>query len=294
MTQVQGLIINSHGRHFSVEYEGKIYQSTAKGKKTEYVVGDEVLIDIINNDQASITDLVPRKNLIYRSDHYRSKIIASNLSQLLIVVAIKPNFNIGFLDSCLLCAESSEVKPMIIINKMDLPESAEFALKLRELYANVLGYQVIKLSALTNCSQLEELIFNQQTLLIGQSGVGKSTITNQICPNANAKTGEIAKYETSGKHTTTHATLYHINDSSDLIDCPGLQEFGLYHLDIEQIAWYFPEMREHLGNCKFHNCLHINEPECQIKKMVDNNLIAASRYAFYSRIINNLKTKKHY
>ena len=98
MAQVQGLIINSHGRHFNVEHQSKIYQSTAKGKKTEYVVGDEVLIDIINNDQASITDLVPRKNLIYRSDHYRSKIIASNLSQLLIVVAIKPNFNIGFLD----------------------------------------------------------------------------------------------------------------------------------------------------------------------------------------------------
>lgn len=290
----QGLVINSHGRFFNVEANGKVYQSTAKGKKTEFVVGDIVAIDIINDSQASITGLVPRNNLIYRSDHYRSKIIASNLSQLLIVIAVKPNFNIGFLDSCLICAESSAIKPVIIINKMDLPESAEFAQKLTDLYANVLGYEIIRLSALNNCEQLDDYLKNQRTLLIGQSGVGKSTITNQICPEANAKTGEIAKYETSGRHTTTHATLYHIDENSDLIDCPGLQEFGLYHLEIDKVAWYFPEIRDHLGNCKFHNCLHLNEPGCQIKTMLNENLIDSNRYAFYCRLVNNLKTKKNY
>lgn len=290
----QGLVINSHGRFFNVEANGKVYQSTAKGKKTEFVVGDIVAIDIINDSQASITGLVPRNNLIYRSDHYRSKIIASNLSQLLIVIAVKPNFNIGFLDSCLICAESSAIKPVIIINKMDLPESAEFAQKLTALYANVLGYEIIRLSALNNCEQLDDYLKNQRTLLIGQSGVGKSTITNQICPEANAKTGEIAKYETSGRHTTTHATLYHIDENSDLIDCPGLQEFGLYHLEIDKVAWYFPEIRDHLGNCKFHNCLHLNEPGCQIKTMLNENLIDSNRYAFYCRLVNNLKTKKNY
>lgn len=290
----QGLVINSHGRFFNVEANDKVYQSTAKGKKTEFVVGDIVAIDIINDSQASITDLVPRNNLIYRSDHYRSKIIASNLSQLLIVIAVKPNFNIGFLDSCLICAESSAIKPVIIINKMDLPESAEFAQKLTDLYANVLGYEIIRLSALNNCEQLDDYLKNQRTLLIGQSGVGKSTITNQICPEANAKTGEIAKYETSGRHTTTHATLYHIDENSDLIDCPGLQEFGLYHLEIDKVAWYFPEIRDHLGNCKFHNCLHLNEPGCQIKTMLNENLIDSNRYAFYCRLVNNLKTKKNY
>jgi ribosome biogenesis GTPase len=290
----QGLVINSHGRFFNVEANGKVYQSTAKGKKTEFVVGDIVAIDIINDSQASITDLVPRNNLIYRSDHYRSKIIASNLSQLLIVIAVKPNFNIGFLDSCLICAESSAIKPVIVINKMDLPESAEFAQKLTGLYANVLGYEIIRLSALNNCEQLDDYLKNQRTLLIGQSGVGKSTITNQICPEANAKTGEIAKYETSGRHTTTHATLYHIDENSDLIDCPGLQEFGLYHLEIDKVAWYFPEIRDHLGNCKFHNCLHLNEPGCQIKTMLNENLIDSNRYAFYCRLVNNLKTKKNY
>lgn len=294
MRQQQGLVINSHGRFFNVESNGKVYQSTAKGKKTEFVVGDTVAIDIINDNQASITELIPRNNLIYRSDHYRSKIIASNLSQLLIVIAVKPNFNIGFLDSCLICAESSAIKPVIIINKMDLPESTEFAQKLTDLYANTLGYEIIRLSALNNCEQLGNYLKNQRTLLIGQSGVGKSTITNQICPEANAKTGEIAKYETSGRHTTTHATLYHIDGNSDLIDCPGLQEFGLFHLDIEKVAWYFPEIRDHLGNCKFHNCLHLNEPGCQIKTMLNENLIDSNRYAFYCRLINNLKTKKHY
>ena len=290
----EGLIIQSHGRHFNVEIDGHIYHATSKGKKTEFVVGDQVLVQILDSQQAHIEQLIPRQNLVYRSDQNRSKIIASNLDQILIVIAVKPNFNIHFLNSCLLCAESSQIKPVIIINKMDLPESEEFAKDIIKLYQDKLNYQLIQLTALDDCGELMNQLQNKRSLLIGQSGVGKSTITNQIYPQAQAKTAAIAKHENSGTHTTTHATLYHINQDSELIDCPGLQEFGLYHLESSQLAEYFPEMREHLGMCKFSNCLHLAEPSCIIQGKVTSGEINPLRYAFYQRLVNNLKLKKNY
>lgn len=292
---INGLIINSQGRHYtSYTNDGKIYQTVSRGKKTEFVVGDNVVLNIINDNQAQIMELSPRKNLIYRSDQNRSKMIASNLDQIIIVVAVKPNFNINFLNSCLIAAESSEITPLILINKMDLPESAIFASELIDLYSHKLGYQIITQSAIENCTTLLPLLHGKRSVLIGQSGVGKSTITNQISPNANARTGDIAKHENSGRHTTTNATLYHIEASTELIDCPGLQEFGLFHIDIHQLAEFFPEMRQYLGQCKYNNCLHLNEPQCTIINAHKNNDITDSRYIFYSNLCTRLKQKKNY
>lgn len=289
-----GLIVSSHGRHFSVEVAGITYQAVTKGKKTEFVVGDQVSLNILNPEQAQIISLQPRNSLIYRSDHNRSKIIASNLTQIIIVIAIKPNFNQSFLNSCLVCAESAHTQPLILINKMDLPESAEFAHNIQQLYQQQLGYSLISLSAVHECKQLQPWLSGKRSLLIGQSGMGKSTITNQIYAKARAKTGAITKSETSGSHTTTHATLYHIAEDTDLIDCPGLQEFGLYHLNLDQLSEYFPEMLSYLGSCKFNNCLHLNEPGCTIQQAVSAGKIAKSRYAYYKRLGENLKLKKHY
>jgi ribosome biogenesis GTPase len=290
----QGLVVKSHGRHFTIEIDNHQYQATAKGKRTEYVVGDIVTIQVSNNEQANIIDLVPRRNLIYRSDHNRSKIIASNLDQLIIVIAVKPNFNIHFLDSCLLCAEASSVEPIIVINKMDIKKSQEFTLSIKQLYQEKLGYQVLTMTALENCTVLENLLDNKRSLLIGQSGVGKSTITNQVYPQALARTGEIAKHEHSGSHTTTHATLYRVNKKTELIDCPGLQEFGLYHLELTQVPEYFPEMLPFLGSCRFNNCIHLNEPDCAIQRAATDGRIESHRYNFYCRLIETLKTKKNY
>lgn len=292
--QNNGLIVSSYGRQFIVEYQGKNYQAVTKGKKTEFVVGDLVELKLINEAQVQIIKILPRENLIYRSDHNRSKIIASNLDQIIIVVAVKPNFNLSFLNSCLVCAEESQVSPLIVINKMDLVESADFANKLKEVFGKQLNYPILELSAVDSCEQLMPYLQGKRNLLIGQSGMGKSTITNQICPDADARIGEITKYENSGCHTTTNATLYHINDSSDLTDCPGLQEFGLYHIELSQFAEYFPEMREFLGNCKFSNCVHLSEPNCAVRQAVQDNLIDPKRYEFYQRIAANLKLKKNY
>lgn len=294
MQRQRGLIVSSFGRLYIAEANNKTYQTVSKGKKTEYVVGDVVDLQIINDNQAQIMELIPRKNLIYRSDLNRSKMIASNIDQVLIVIAVKPNFNINFLNSCLLACEAGEIDPIIIINKSDLAETNEFSNDIHNLYNKVLNYPIIQLSALNNCSELNIILQNKTTVLIGQSGVGKSTITNQIHPKANARTGEIAKYENSGTHTTTNATLYHINENSNLIDCPGLQEFGLFHLELSDTAHYFPEMREFIGTCKFNNCIHVNEPQCAIIDAVSNGIIDNRRYLFYTHLISRLKQKKHY
>ncbi len=263
-------IIESFGRMFIVMSDNKLYQATTKAKNTKYVVGDMVYIDILNDNQAQITDLQERKNLIYRSDKNRSKIIASNLNQLLIVTAVVPNVNLFFINSCLICAHEQNIQPIILINKSDLQESAEFIKKIKHLYNEILKYPIITIAANNmqnndlEYNLLYSIILNHQSVLIGQSGVGKSTITNKIIANANATTNSISKSGNTGHHTTTHATLYTINATSTLIDCPGLQEFGLYHLEVSEILNYFPEFREYIGKCKFRNCRHINELGCAI------------------------------
>ena len=289
-----GQITTSYGRLFIVEIDGQYYEAVTRGKKTEFVVGDKILAQIINHKQVQIMQLHERENLIYRSDHNRSKMIASNINQILIVIAIKPSFNLNFLNSCLVAAEASNIEPVIIVNKTDLPETAEFLQKIIQLYKNELNYNVITMSANSSCDILKPLLTNKSSLLIGQSGVGKSTITNQIIINANARVAQITKAETSGSHTTTNAQLYHINSTSDLIDCPGLQEFGLYHLDIERIGEYFPELREYLGKCRFRNCLHQNEPNCPIIEAAKHNKIDKNRLTLLQQITTRLQSKPNY
>ncbi len=289
-----GLITTSYGRLFIVEIDGRHYEAVTLGKKTEFVVGDKVLAQIINDKQAQIMQLQERGNLIYRSDHNRSKIIASNISQILIVIAIKPSFNLNFLNSCLVAAEAENIAPIIVVNKIDLPETTEFLQKITQLYHDELGYKVVAISANNSCEELRPLLMRQSSLLIGQSGVGKSTITNQIIIDAKARVASITKAETSGSHTTTNAQLYHIDEQSDLIDCPGLQEFGLYHLDIDCVAEYFPELRNYVGKCRFRNCLHQNEPNCAILEAAKNGLVDKNRLALLQQIITRLQSKPNY
>ncbi|MBY0379871.1 MAG: ribosome small subunit-dependent GTPase A [Burkholderiales bacterium] len=292
---MQGLIVSSFGRNFIVEIANNQYNAVTRAKRTDFVVGDVVEVSLINTKQVQIQDLVPRKNLIFRSDKNRSKIIASNISQILIVIAIKPNFNINFLNSCLVFAESQNIPTSIIINKTDLLDSVEFITKIRKLYEQQLEYRLVTLSALNNCDELKPLLQNNHTLLIGQSGVGKSTITNQIIPNAFTPTNSITKSATSGKHTTTNATLYHINYNATLVDCPGLHEFGLYHLDKSHIPSFFPECRELVGRCRFRNCQHLNEPNCAIIETYNNGGIDERRFKFLTALmcttVNYLTTK---
>ena len=291
---MNGLIIKAYGRQFIVEVDGKNYQAVTKSKKTEYVVGDYVVVEQINQKQVQIVGLIEREHLVYRTDQNRSKIIASNVDQILIVIAVKPSCNINFLNNCLIFAESAGIAPIVIINKTDLLENAEFQQHIETLYRNKLNYSVVALSALDSCEQLLPILEHKNSLLIGQSGMGKSTIINQLLPNAGSRTGEISKSESTGCHTTTNAELYHINSHTNIIDCPGLQEFGLYHLDVDQLIEYFPELRDSLGKCKFRNCRHINEPGCAIKQLHEHNQIDSLRFNLLQSITSDLLNKTNY
>jgi ribosome biogenesis GTPase / thiamine phosphate phosphatase len=283
-----GLIVTSYGRQFIVEVDDVNYQAVTKAKKTDYVVGDLVKVDIINKEQLQIVELIPRDNLVYRVDQNRSKIIASNIDQVIIVIAVKPHFESDFLNNCLLFAESSNIKPIILLNKTDLPETDDFLKKIYELYSVKLSYEIIFLSALGNCDKLKTVLLNQRSLLIGQSGVGKSTITNQIIPEANTRTGGLSRLEVSGCHTTTNAKLYHIDAKTSLIDCPGLQAFGIYDMPMDSLISFFPDFREYLGQCKFKNCRHLNEPGCVLINAVSENLIDKDRFSYLQRLTRSI------
>lgn len=288
-------IITSYGRQYILKLEDTYYSAVTKGKKSDFVVGDRVNVNVINAEQAQIIDIEFRDNLVYREDENKSKLIASNVDQIIIVISVTPNFNQAMLDNCLVFAEYSGIKPLVLINKSDLSETAPFITKITDLYGTQLGYKVINTSCKdVSLSELEMLIANKSNLFIGQSGVGKSTITNKLHPIANNKVQELTRSLNSGKHTTTHATLYCVNPTTKIIDCPGMQDFGLNYVDSANLGHYFPEMRPLLGKCKFSNCLHHNEPNCNIKKHVNERDITDERYSYYTRVLNKLTRVKSY
>ncbi len=284
----QGLITSSYGRMYKVLVGDTYYHGVTKAKKSDYVVGDYVLVDIINQEQAQITDLIPRNSLIYRSDRYKSKQIASNVDQIIVVTSVTPNYNLDFISNSLIFAESECISVLLVVNKSLLNESKEYIALINELYGSI-GYLVVTLNGIDSVDALIPLIKNKTNVLIGQSGVGKSTITNQLLQKKSAKTNDIMKSHNSGKHTTTNANLYFIDNETKIIDCPGLQEFGLYHLEHDRLIEYFPEFKKYIGQCKFANCKHIEEPNCIIRELFTNNLVSKYRYEYYVRLYTSLR-----
>jgi len=286
MTTVAGQIIRSHGRSFIVEADGHEYNCSTRGKRVDFTCGDRVDILVQNQEQAVIEARHERSSLLYRQDEWRTKMIAANVSRLLIVTAAVPTPSEEFLCRCLIAAEAGDIDPLIIVNKADLPQSDAWISAL-EPYRQM-GYPMLTLSAKQDVSLLHPWLEGQTSVMIGQSGMGKSTLTNALLPDARARTAEISTALDTGRHTTTHATLYHLNANSHLIDSPGLQEFGLKHLDPTQLIYYFPEMRPLVGKCRFHNCTHRAEPGCALKQAVEDGSIRRFRMDLLQRLINTL------
>ncbi|QBJ79820.1 ribosome small subunit-dependent GTPase A [Aquitalea sp. USM4] len=284
-----GQIIRSHGRRFIVEAEGQTYGCSTRGKRVDFACGDRVEILIQNKEQAVIEESLPRSSLLYRQDEWKTKVIAANVSRILFVIAAVPSPSEELLNRCLIAAEAADIDPVILINKADLPETPALVEKLQP-YAK-LGYKMITLSAKQDMTPLLPLLDGETCVFVGQSGMGKSTLTNALLPEANARIGDISEALDSGRHTTTHATLYHLHDlsaGSDLIDSPGLQEFGLKHLQASDLLHYFPEMRPLIGHCRFHNCTHRKEPDCAVKQAAADGLIAQQRLDLLQRLSNEL------
>ena len=279
-----GQVVAAHGRHYLVETaDGSRYACFPRGKKSALACGDRVTFARTADGQGVIEAVQARTTLYSRSVAYRQKLIAANVSQLAIVVAAEPDFSEELICRCLVAAEDQGMRTLILLNKSDLEQAAAAALTRLQPYVEA-GYRVVVLSALTGADVLRPLLAHQATVLVGQSGMGKSTIINALQPNARAATREISAFLASGRHTTTQARLYRLDAGSTLIDCPGLQEFGLHHLSWQDIESGFVEFRAFLGQCRFQNCRHQNEPGCALERAVTEGLIHPRRLEMFRRI----------
>jgi ribosome biogenesis GTPase / thiamine phosphate phosphatase len=262
--------------------EGAEIACLPRGRKTAYACADRVAYSMESADQGLIEAADPRSTLFVRSDRYRTKLIAANVSQLVMLVAAEPGFSLEFVDRALVAARNQRIPALIAFNKTDLP-TAGAALAMLAPYRE-LGYPVIAFAAKRDCTSLSVQLSGKVNLLLGQSGMGKSTLVNRLAPGAQAATREISLALDSGKHTTTHARLYHIDGNTDLIDCPGMQEFGLAHLPFRELEYGFAEFDPLLGHCRFANCRHLKEPDCAIRNALAAEKINAGRYASFVSI----------
>lgn len=280
-------IIASFGRRFIVRTnDGKNYEATTRKKRIDFACGDKVHIKHINLHQVVIIDYLPRRSLLYRQDAMRSKLIAANVTLMLIVVAAVPKPNEILLQRALLAAEAAEIQPVIVLNKADLPENVAWLEKFS--FYQSLGYELINISALCDTAQLRNRLLNECAILLGQSGVGKSTLTNTLVGTAKARIGDLSVALDSGRHTTTHTQLYDLDNDSQLIDSPGLQTFGLHNLQMTNLLHYFPDMQSYIGKCRFHNCCHRQEPGCALVQAVNEHIIKPERFRFLQNITNEL------
>ena len=298
-----GLVVASYGRHFLVETpEGKRLTCHPRGKKSQAVVGDHVLWQG-THDEGTIEQVVERKNLFYRQDEIRTKSFAANLDQVLILIAAEPEFSEHQLARALIAAEAERITPIIALNKSDLVEPFERAWQ-RLLPYQRMGYGVLplslRLSKEVDREALLKHLAGKTTLVLGPSGAGKSTLINLLVPGATVLTGEISQALNSGKHTTTSTTWYWVDEArtTALIDSPGFQEFGLNHIGPTQLAGCMPDLRPHLGECKFSNCTHLHEPDCAVISAIESasspHPVGARRYKIYSELFAELSQPQRY
>lgn len=283
---IEGTIVAAFGRHYEVETDdGRRWQATPRGKRSIYACGDRVRLEPADNGQARIQDHLPRNTLLYRSDAWKQKLIAANATQIVLVVATEPGFSDELLSRALVAAEHEHLRALIVLNKCDLEDRIEAARAQLAPFA-ALGYPVLELAAKRDVAPLLPWLSGQVSVLVGQSGMGKSTLVNALVPSACAATREISDALDTGKHTTTHARLYRLDAASAIIDSPGLQEFGLAHLSFGEIEHGFTEFRPTLGQCRFYDCRHAAEPGCAVKALVAAGGGDRRRYEHF-RIITN-------
>lgn len=289
-------IIAAHGRHYVAEKNGELIHSVTRGKKGQIAVGDNVIITPAAKGQAVIESVMPRQTLLFRSDQFKSKLLAANVTQIFIVVATEPYFSDDLVSRALVAAEAAHIPVRILLNKTDITTALPRARERLLPYLS-LGYPLdeIAATAAPDASRriLMPLAENQTTILIGQSGMGKSSIVNILAPGADIATREISIALNSGKHTTTFTRLYPVSPHTALIDSPGFQEFGLYHLDKIALEQAFREFSPCLGHCRFHNCRHLGEPGCAILQAVEKGQIAAMRHQLYAQLLHE-STRKTY
>jgi ribosome biogenesis GTPase len=286
---IAGVIIAAHGRHYLADVDGRKLQCVTRGKKTNVAVGDKVNLKMTSEDQAVIESIAERDTLLYRSDQYKSKLLAANLTRLFIVVATEPGFADDLVSRSLVAAEAAGIDAHLILNKTDVTDLLPKARERIGVYT-ALGYPLHEVSARTDeahaVATLMPLLEGQSSIFIGQSGMGKSSLINLLVPDADIAVREISAALDTGKHTTTFTRLYDLGGNGSIIDSPGFQEFGLYHLSEGMLERAFVEFKPYLGHCKFYNCRHLIEPQCAVLAAVAEGKIAKFRHTLYGQLLH--------
>jgi ribosome biogenesis GTPase len=285
---------------WNARIKGKLKIDEDISSTNPVAVGDTVSFDVEDEDllKGMITAVADRHNYMVRvSPHNKNQkhIIAADIDLALLVASIAdPRTSTGFIDRFLVTAEAYHIPAILVVNKTDLikPKHREVLLQWQQMYGAA-GYPVFPVSA-TGPATLDELktfIHNKVTLFSGHSGVGKSTLINQLIPGVDIRTNEVSGWSGKGQHTTTFAEMFDVPAGGKIIDTPGVKEFGLIDFEREEVAHYFPELRAVMKDCKFNNCLHINEPGCAVKQAVVEQRIAADRYVSYVAILESIEKK---
>jgi ribosome biogenesis GTPase len=293
---LKGRIIASYGREYEVQLDGErsgcnLLMCSPRGKKSVYACGDEVEVEATGATQGVINALLPRRSLLHRADAFKEKLIAANVTQVVVVAATEPGFSDELLMRCLCAVEAQNLNGLIVLNKCDLPTHLQRG---RELLAPFvqLGHPVLEVSAKAgHIEALRQQLAGHVSLLVGQSGMGKTTLINALVPDAGAKTGMVSEALNSGTHTTTHARWYELPGGGALIDSPGLQAFGLAHLSREQIENGFRELRPLLGQCRFRDCHHDREPNCAFRGALAAGQIDARRFQVLQALLAEHRKK---
>ncbi|OOF00590.1 ribosome small subunit-dependent GTPase [Salinivibrio sp. MA351] len=298
----EGRVITRFGQHADIEdpQTGKIHRCNLRRSVGSLVTGDRVIWrpgkEALEGFAGVVEAVHDRMSVLTRPDYYDGvKPVAANIDQVVIVAAILPELSLNIIDRYLIACEVLNIAPLIVVNKVDLldDDGREMVETLLDIYRDI-GYPLVMVSADSGegMSTLVEQLDQHVSVFVGQSGVGKSSLVNTLLPDVHAQTHQVSENSGLGQHTTTAARLYHFAQGGDLIDSPGVREFGLWHLEPEQIAHGFVEFREYLGGCKFRDCKHGDDPGCLLRQAVEDGHISVERFDSYHRIIESMKEAK--
>ncbi|MCF6436491.1 small ribosomal subunit biogenesis GTPase RsgA [Pseudoalteromonas sp. MMG022] len=291
------VVISRFGQHADIETSrGEILRCNIRRTVTSLVCGDEVFFrraKVSEGDLAGVIETTEeRRSQLTRPDFYDGvKVVAANIDQILMVSAVLPEFTPHIIDRYLVACEDMGIEPILLLNKVDLldEESRQYIDEVLDIYRE-LGYQVLLVSNKTGegIEALKHKLVGKNNIFVGQSGVGKSTLVNTVLPNADILTQEVSENSGLGQHTTTVSRLHHLPSGGNLIDSPGIREFGLWHLDVERVTWCFKEFREFIGGCRFRDCKHLNDPGCLLVEAVNDGKISELRFESYHRILESM------
>ena len=281
---VNGLVVAAHRRHYAVDLDGGgAIECVLKGRTTTLACGDRVEV-VRESDGGVIVAVAPRRSLLYRSDAFNEKLIAANVTQVLGVVAPDVPVDEHLLNRWIVAAEAERCRFILVVNKSDLPGAKQFAERFAQYAA--LGYRIVHVSAKSDVSPLASPLRGEHSVIVGQSGMGKSTLINALLPGTKARTGELSDALRSGRHTTTSATLYRLpGDDGWIVDSPGMKVFGLAHCTQEAITGAFVDLRELVSHCRFRDCRHDREPDCAVRAAVAEGRVTPQRVALLQTLL---------